>query len=337
MKRRDKVLGFAVIGSLVWFSVSYLTTPRRVARLIAELRRPDPGMTCYDPCCGSGRLPLAGQRAAGRSPGDRVRIFAQEINPVPFVAAAVNRRMHNLEMVLTRGSSLRRPAFICANGGLQRFDLAVANPMWNQHVSQTVYRGDRFGRFIRGWPSQDGDWVWMQHLLAHLADGGRMVVMLDRETTSRSDDLPEVDVRKNFVESDLIEAVVLCPPRNLRSTIVDVPGERGIDAPNAAPSSHPTLAPPRGEEVAQLDGLAVNIERSTVLRGADLVRTGRPGRDQQLGQEHPCCGSSPRCCPGGRQRSCPRRGARNTGLRSGVTHRRLRPAGSGPLSPGGQG
>lgn len=114
-------------------------------------------------------------------------------------------------MVLTRGSSLRRLALICANGGLQRFDLAVANPMWNQHVSQTVHRGDRFGRFIRGWPSQDGDLVWMQHLLAHLADGGRMVVMLDREATSRSDDLPEVDVRKNFVESDLIEAVVLCP------------------------------------------------------------------------------------------------------------------------------
>lgn len=229
MKRRDKVLGFAVLGSLVWFSVSYLTTPRRVARLIAELCRPDPGMTCYDPCCGSGRLPLAVQRAAGRSPGDRVRIFAQEINPVPFVAAAVNRRMHDLEMALTRGSSLRHPAFICANGGLQRFDLAVANPMWNQHVSQAVHHSDRFGRFIHGWPSRDGDWVWMQHLLAHLADGGRMVVMLDREATSRSNDLPEFDVRKSFVESDLIEAVVLCPweisrPRWLaRSGVIETP------------------------------------------------------------------------------------------------------------------
>lgn len=229
MNRRDKALGLAVIGSLAWFSVSYLTTPRRVARLIAQLCRPEPGMTCYDPCCGSARLPLAVQRAAGRSPGERVRIFAQEINPIPLLAAAANRRLHDLEMTLRRGSSLRHPAFISADGGLQRFDLAVANPMWNQTVSKAIHRSDRFGRFGYGWPAQDGDWVWMQHLLAHLADGGRMVVMLDREVTSRRDDLAEVDIRTRFVESDLIEAVVLCPweisrPRWLvRSGVIEAP------------------------------------------------------------------------------------------------------------------
>lgn len=229
MNLRDKALGLAVIGSLAWFSVSYLTTPRRVARLIAQLCRPEPGMTCYDPCCGSARLPLAVQRAASRSPGERVRIFAQEINPIPLLAAAANRRLHDLDMTLKRGSSLRHPAFICADGGLQSFDLAVANPMWNQTVSKAIHRSDRFGRFVYGWPSQDGDWVWMQHLLAHLADGGRMVVMLDREVTSRRNDLAEVDVRKRFVESDLIEAVVLCPweisrPRWLvRSGVIEAP------------------------------------------------------------------------------------------------------------------
>jgi type I restriction-modification system DNA methylase subunit len=53
--------------------------------------------------------------------------------------------------------------------------------------------------------------VWMQHMLAHLNDEGRMVVMLDRAAASRSSDPMEVQVRKSFVESDLIEAVVLCP------------------------------------------------------------------------------------------------------------------------------
>ncbi len=37
----------------------------------------------------------------------------------------------------------------------------------------------------------------------------------------------------------------------------------------------PTPAPPRGHEVARLKGIAVDIERTLVLRGVDLVV--RPG------------------------------------------------------------
>jgi type I restriction enzyme M protein len=77
-------------------------------------------------------------------------------------------------------------------------------------VSEAIYRDDRFKRFIYGWPSHNGDWIWVQHILAHLKVDGRMVVMLDREATSRADDA-EVDIRQRFVESELIEAVVLCP------------------------------------------------------------------------------------------------------------------------------
>lgn len=216
MRLRYTVLRLAAIGSLTYsmllvFSVMYLTTPRRVARLIAELCRPQPGMSCYDPCCGSGRLPRTVQSAASRSAGGRIRIFAQEIDPVSFAAAAANRKLHGLDMTLKLGSSVRHPAFVDANGGLQRFDLAVASPPWNRPVAEAIYRGDRFKRFPYGWPSNGGDWIWMQHILAHLDVGGRMVVMLPREATSREDDLIEVAVRQRFVESDLIEAVILCP------------------------------------------------------------------------------------------------------------------------------
>lgn len=229
MKLRYIMLGLAAIGSLTFFSVSYLTIPRRVARLIAELCRPEPGMSCYDPCCGSGRLPRAVQNAVTCSPGDRIQICAQEINPIPFLAAVTNRRLHNLDMTLKRDSSLCRPAFIAKKSELKRFDLAVANPMWNQPVPETIYRSDQFGRFCYGWPRDSGDWVWMQHLLAHLKDNGRMVVCLDHEVTSRCSDPAEVDIRRRFVDADLIEAVIRCPweisrPRWLvRSAILHTP------------------------------------------------------------------------------------------------------------------
>src|SRR5438270_7194791 len=109
MKIKFKVLKFTAIGSLTYFmllvfSVVYLTTPRRVARLIADLCRPEPGMSCYDPCCGSGRLPSEVQSAASRSSGAPIRIFAQEIDPISFIAAAANRKLHGLDMALKLGS-----------------------------------------------------------------------------------------------------------------------------------------------------------------------------------------------------------------------------------------
>jgi type I restriction enzyme M protein len=229
MKLKDITLGLVAVGSLTFFSVSYLTTPRRVARLVAELCRPEPGMSCYDPCCGSGRLPRAVQNAVIYSSDDRMQICAQEINPIPFLAAMFNRRWHHLNMSLQWDSSLHHPAFTVASGKLKRFDLAVANPMWNQPVPDAVYRGDRFERFRYGWPSDSGDWVWMQHLLAHLADSGRMVVCLDREAMSRCDDPAEVAIRRRFVDADLIEAVIRCPweisrPRWLaRGNILNTP------------------------------------------------------------------------------------------------------------------
>jgi type I restriction enzyme M protein len=168
-------------------------------------------MSCYDPCCGTGRLPRVVQNAANRSSGDRIRIFAQEIDPIAVVAAAANRKLHDLDMTLNLRSSLSHPAFVDVNGRLQRFDLAVASPPWDEPVSEEIYRDDRFERFLHGWPSRSGDWVWMQHILAHLDVSGRMVVMLDREATSRDDDPTEVNVRRRFVESELIEAVITVP------------------------------------------------------------------------------------------------------------------------------
>jgi type I restriction enzyme M protein len=215
VKLKYRALRLAAIGSLTYFmllvfSVVYLTTPRRMARLIGELCRPEPGMSCYDPCCGSGRLPSAVQSAASRSADGRIRIFSQEIDPISFLAAALNRTLHGLDMTLKLGSSIRYPAFVDAHGGLQRFDLAVASPPWNRAIPEEVRDSDRFERFPYGWP-RDGDWIWTQHVLAHLDVGGRMVVMLDRDATSRDEDPAEVGVRQRFVESELIEAVVLCP------------------------------------------------------------------------------------------------------------------------------
>ncbi|MDM7325165.1 MAG: N-6 DNA methylase [Thermus sp.] len=204
-------------------------TPREVAILMARLLEPEPGMTVYDPACGSGGLLIKchlrllerfGRRENGRLklPNEikPLKLFGQEINPTTYAMARMNAIIHDLEADIQIGDTMRQPAFRDPSGRLQTFDLVVANPMWNQKFSQDLYENDPFERFPYGMPpSSSADWGWLQHMLASLKEGGRMAVVLDTGAVSRGSGNQgtnrERDIRKAFVEKDLIEAVILLP------------------------------------------------------------------------------------------------------------------------------
>lgn len=204
-------------------------TPREVAILIARLIEPEPGMRIYDPCCGSGGLLIKchlrllethGIQQNGRrklpSHLQPLRLFGQEINPATFAMARMNAVIHDLEADIRIGDTMRQPAFMDEAGRLETFDAVVANPMWNQSFPDEVYENDPFDRFKFGIaPSSSADWAWLQHMLASLDNGGRMAVVLDTGAVSRGSGNQgsnrERDIRKAFVEHDLIEAVLLLP------------------------------------------------------------------------------------------------------------------------------
>jgi len=110
-----------------------------------------------------------------------------------------------------------RPAFLNPGGSLGRFDIVTANPMWNQKsFAQDTYENDPYNRFNAGYPpSSSADWGWIQHMFASLTDGGKMAVVLDTGAVSRGSGNVgrnrERDIRKEFVEDDLVEAVILMP------------------------------------------------------------------------------------------------------------------------------
>jgi type I restriction enzyme M protein len=204
-------------------------TPREVAILIARLLDPQPGMTVYDPCCGSGGLLIKAhlrllETNGVQSNGRRtlppeiapLRVFGQEINPATFAIARMNTFIHDIDSEIALGDTMNRPRFTDATGGLERFDLVIANPMWNQDFPQTTYEGDSYDRFGYGAPpSSTGDWGWVEHMLKSLSDRGRMAVVLDTGAVSRGSGSTgsnrERDIRKRFVEADLVEVVILLP------------------------------------------------------------------------------------------------------------------------------
>ena len=92
------------------------------------------------------------------------------------------------------------------------------NPMWNQTgFDEKVYETDELERFPKGagFPGGKADWGWMQHILASLDDKGRAAVVLDTGAASRgsgnANSNKEKEVRKWFVEHDLIEGLIYLP------------------------------------------------------------------------------------------------------------------------------
>ncbi|MEM4409666.1 MAG: N-6 DNA methylase [Candidatus Caldarchaeum sp.] len=204
-------------------------TPREVSILISRMIEPSPGMEVYDPACGSGGLLIKchlrvlethGEKENGKrrlpSKVEPMKFYGQEINPSTFAIARMNAFIHDMEAEIALGDTIARPAFKDTNGRLRQFDIVVANPMWNQDFPTSTYEHDPFERFRFGVPpGSSADWGWIQHMLASLKENGRMAVVLDTGSVSRGSGNQgsnrERDIRKKFVDADLVEAVVLLP------------------------------------------------------------------------------------------------------------------------------
>jgi type I restriction enzyme M protein len=204
-------------------------TPPEVARLMARILDPEPGQTVYDPCCGSGGLLIKAhlrlvekhgvkKNGAQRLPPEvaPLRLFGQDIGPEKFAMTRMNAVIHDMEAEVALSDTMARPAFTEADGALRRFDRVTANPMWNQKFGAATYENDPYGRFTRGIPpTPSADWGWVQHMAASLDDAGKLAVVLDTGAVSRGSGNQgankERDLRKRFVEDDLVEAVFLLP------------------------------------------------------------------------------------------------------------------------------
>lgn len=195
-------------------------TPTEVGFLMAHILRPRPGETCHDYACGSAGLLIKLQLVARElDPTSRVpvKLSGQELQAESYAVARMNAIIHDMEVELARGDTMINPKFRDAAGKIRGHDIVVANPMWNQPFAQDLFKNDPFERFqtAGGITSGKGDWAWLQHTLACLTSDGRAAVVLDtgavtRGSGSKNED-KERNVRKWFVDNDLIDGVILLP------------------------------------------------------------------------------------------------------------------------------
>ena len=197
-------------------------TPKEVGQLMARLINPEPHTTIYDPACGSGGLlikpRLLFKETHPEQQGAAPQIYGQELTATTFAMAKMNAFLHDfIGADLQIGDTFRNPGFVADNSELQRFDYVLANPMWNQkEYNDAFYANDSWQRFSYGVaPNSSADWAWAQHILASLKETGRAAIVLDTGAVSRGSGSKQTsrerDIRKGFVENDLIEGVILLP------------------------------------------------------------------------------------------------------------------------------
>ena len=195
-------------------------TPTEVGFLMAHIMRPRPGEACHDYACGSAGLLVKLQLVARElDPTSKVplKLTGQELQAESYAVAQMNGIIHDMEIEIARGDTMINPKFRTADGKVRAHDIVVANPMWNQPFAPDVFSNDPFDRFrtAGGVTTGKGDWAWLQHTLACLNDHGRAAVVLDtgavtRGSGSRNED-KERNIRKWFVDHDLIDGVILLP------------------------------------------------------------------------------------------------------------------------------
>jgi len=195
-------------------------TPTEVGLLMAHILRPKPGDECHDYACGSAGL-LVKLQLVGKEldPTSKVplKLYGQELTAESYAVAQMNAIIHDMNVKMARGDTMINPKFKTADSHLRTYDIVVANPMWNQPFNADIFKDDPFDRFRPqgGATTGKGDWAWLQHTLACLNERGRAAVVLDTGAVTRGSGAKHEDkernIRKWFVDNDLIDGVILLP------------------------------------------------------------------------------------------------------------------------------
>jgi type I restriction enzyme M protein len=185
-------------------------TNRTVVHLMTRIMGLKPGETAYDPTCGTGGMLLNAVMDL-RSQGSEwrtVHLHGQEVNLLTSAIARMNMFLHDIEEFdVLRGDTLAKPKFI-ENDQLKQFDVIFANPPYSiKKWNRDKFAADPYGRNLYGVPPQGcADYAFYTHIIKSLKpDTGRAAMLWPHGVLFRDS---EQAIRKQVIESDIIEAVI---------------------------------------------------------------------------------------------------------------------------------
>ncbi len=187
-------------------------TPADVVRCLVEIVDPRPGMSVYDPTCGSGGMLIQTRdyvTECGGNPKD-LSFAGQESIGTTWSICKMNMLLHSIpDADIRQEDTLRKPQHKAEAGELKRFDRVLANPPFSQNYIRKDM--DYPGRF-QVWLPEKGkkaDLMFVQHMLAVLKADGKMATVMPHGVLFRGGE--EKEARKHFIQRGWLEAVIGLP------------------------------------------------------------------------------------------------------------------------------
>ena len=194
-------------------------TPSCVVRTLVEVLQPFKGRV-YDPCCGSGGMFVQSAKFVENHSGNinDISIYGQDSNPTTWKLAQMNLAIRGIEPDLGKYAA---DTFLDDQHPTMRADYIMANPPFNLSNWGAEQLKDDM-RWQYGMPpAGNANFAWLQHMIYHLAPGGRMGMVLANGSLS-SQSGGEGEIRKNIVNADLVDCIIAMPTQLFYTTQIPV-------------------------------------------------------------------------------------------------------------------
>lgn len=177
-------------------------TAESAVKLLVELA--DPRGSVFDPAAGSAELLIEAARLGSRT----VALYGQELNESSWRVALARLLLRGIEAEIALGDSLREDHYpntraevvLCeppAGARTARLDQLAGDPRWQLLGS------------LEAPPARASDFVWLAHIIHHLAPDGRGYVLLPTGSLFRGG--TETRFRSELLRQGTIEAIITLP------------------------------------------------------------------------------------------------------------------------------
>ena len=194
-------------------------TPHDAVQLIATMIEPFDGKL-YDPCCGSGGMFIQSTDLIREKKGDisRINIYGQEKEPATYRLAKMNLVLRGLSHNL--GDEADSTFTHDLHKGIY-FDYIMANPPFNLKgwYNENLKNDARWADYTTP-PESNANYAWILHMLSHLrANVGVAGFLLANGALGDSD---TVDIRRELIKNDKVEAIIILPRELFITTDISV-------------------------------------------------------------------------------------------------------------------
>ncbi|MCH8158151.1 MAG: SAM-dependent methyltransferase [Nitrospinae bacterium] len=190
-------------------------TPKSIVTLIVEMLQPFKGRV-YDPAMGSGGFFVQSEKFIEEHGGrlGNIAVYGQESNPTTWRLAVMNMVIRSIDFDFGKEPA---NSFSSDKHPHLRANFVMANPPFNMKEWNSGLKEDD-PRWKYGIPpANNANFAWMQHMVHHLAPNGSMGLLLANGSMS-SNTGGEGQIRKNLLETDLVECMVALPGQLFTNT-----------------------------------------------------------------------------------------------------------------------